>query len=65
MNLSFTLKNCLFLLVFFQGANALEIPTGYRLEHYRAPTPDSVEGAKTINTKELQALIAKTTPPPI
>ncbi|MEN9460690.1 MAG: hypothetical protein RIS84_710 [Pseudomonadota bacterium] len=65
MNLSFTLRKCLFLLVLFQGANALEIPTGYRLEHYRAPTPDSVEGAKTINTKELQALIAKTTPPPI
>lgn len=59
------LKYILLLLSFSQSLYAVEIPTSYRLEHYRAPTPNNVEGANTINTAQLQALLAQISPPPI
>lgn len=31
-------------------------PTGYRLDEYRAPTPATLAGAKTLTTKEAEAL---------
>lgn len=57
------LKYLCLLLLLSQYAAAIDIPKDYRQEHYRAPTPDSVDGAKTINTQELQTLLAKTPPP--
>ena len=32
-------------------------PAGYRLDHYRAPTPETVAGGKVIETDGLQALL--------
>lgn len=31
---------------------------GYRQAHYRSPTPSSIEGARTLDTSALQALLA-------
>ena len=33
-------------------------PDGYRLQHYRAPTPDTLPGATVLDSAALQALIA-------
>ncbi len=53
-------KTFLFFLSFYSlNLYAVEIPTGYRTEHYRAPTPASVPNATTVNTRELQALLAQ------
>ncbi|MEE2716413.1 MAG: PQQ-dependent catabolism-associated CXXCW motif protein [SAR324 cluster bacterium] len=35
---------------------------GYRIAHYRRPTPESVEGGTTVNTQQLQRLIAAERP---
>jgi len=31
-------------------------PAGYRMEEYKAPVPDTLEGAKIVSTKEAEAL---------
>ena len=36
---------------------------GYRQAHYRSPTPDGVDGARTVDTGDLQALLASTPRP--
>ena len=40
------------------SAQPVPVPDGYRMSDYRAPVPDSVPGATTIDTDKLQALIA-------
>ncbi len=40
-------------------AQTVPAPDGYRMSDYRAPVPDSVPGAITIDTEKLQALIAE------
>lgn len=42
--------------------SAVEIPDGYRLDHYRAPTPDSLPGATTLDTAAVQALLRQSRP---
>ncbi len=37
-------------------------PVGYRMSHYRAPTPASVPGARTLTTHALRALIEREKP---
>ncbi len=37
---------------------AVPVPEGYRQDEYRAPVPDTVPGAQTVHTAELQALLA-------
>ncbi|MEK0084494.1 PQQ-dependent catabolism-associated CXXCW motif protein [Benzoatithermus flavus] len=41
---------------------AVEIPDGYRLDHYRAPTPDRVPGAVTLDTAGIAALLERERP---
>lgn len=41
------------------GDTALFSAEGYRQTHYRSPTPDAVEGARTLDTTALQALLAR------
>ncbi|MFC3533925.1 PQQ-dependent catabolism-associated CXXCW motif protein [Vogesella facilis] len=39
-------------------AGPVALPDGYRLQHYRAPTPDVLPGATVLDTAALQALLA-------
>lgn len=39
-----------------------EMPSNYRMQHYRGATPDCVPNAITINTQELQTLLQQTKP---
>jgi PQQ-dependent catabolism-associated CXXCW motif protein len=41
---------------------AVTEPDGYRLDHYRAPVPETVRGAKVVHTAGLPALIASLHP---
>jgi len=41
---------------------AVNIPDNYRIQRYRAPTPQHVEGAITVNTAEVRQLINKGKP---
>ena len=34
----------------------VEEPAGYRMDEYKAPTPDTLQGAKVVATKEAEAL---------
>ncbi|CDF93593.1 MULTISPECIES: PQQ-dependent catabolism-associated CXXCW motif protein [unclassified Pseudomonas] len=38
-------------------------PQGYRIDRYRSPTPDAVEGARTVDTPALQQLLEQTPTP--
>ena len=42
------------------GQPALFNAEGYRQAHYRSPTPATVAGARTLNTAQLQQLLAQT-----
>lgn len=44
------------------AAEPVSIPEGYRLQHYRAPTPDILPGATVLDNRSLQALIAAQQP---
>lgn len=39
------------------AVQAVELPTGYRMERYRALTPDHVPNAETLDTAALQTLL--------
>lgn len=41
------------------SAETLFSADGYRIAHYRSPTPDRVEGGRTIDTAMLQRLLAQ------
>ena len=43
-------------------AEAVAVPDGYRLQHYRAPTPDTLPGATVLDTAALQTLLAASQP---
>ncbi|BAK78203.1 hypothetical protein NH8B_3450 [Pseudogulbenkiania sp. NH8B] len=40
------------------AAEPVPLPDGYRLQHYRAPTPAKLPGATVLDSQTLQALIA-------
>ncbi|WP_119461660.1 PQQ-dependent catabolism-associated CXXCW motif protein [Rhodospirillaceae bacterium SYSU D60014] len=40
------------------AAQAVPEPEGYRLDLYRAPTPDTIAGGTVVSTEKLQALLA-------
>jgi PQQ-dependent catabolism-associated CXXCW motif protein len=44
------------------AAAAVPIPDGYRLDHYRAPTPDRVPGGVTLDTAGVLALLERERP---
>ena len=37
-------------------AGGVEEPAGYRMEEYKAPVPDTLKGAKVVDTKQAEAL---------
>src|SRR5690349_10643914 len=37
-------------------AGGVEEPTGYRMDEYKAPVPETLKGAKVVGTKEAEAL---------
>jgi PQQ-dependent catabolism-associated CXXCW motif protein len=37
-------------------AGAVEEPAGYRMDEYRAPVPETLQGAKVVTTEEAEAL---------
>ena len=37
-------------------AGGVEEPVGYRMDEYKAPVPDTLQGAKVVDTKEAEAL---------
>jgi len=41
---------------------AVPEPEGYRMDHYRGPVPDTVQGATVVHTAALPALIAQRHP---
>jgi PQQ-dependent catabolism-associated CXXCW motif protein len=41
---------------------AVTEPDGYRMDHYRAPVPETVQGARVVHTADLPALIASRHP---
>ena len=41
------------------AAASVPEPAGYRMEDYRAPTPDSITGGTTVSTADLRALLAE------
>ncbi|WP_174875079.1 PQQ-dependent catabolism-associated CXXCW motif protein [Vogesella oryzae] len=43
-------------------AEAVALPDGYRLQHYRAPTPATLPGATVLDTAALQRLLATRQP---
>ncbi|GGO75589.1 rhodanese domain-containing protein [Marinobacterium nitratireducens] len=44
-------------------AGALFSPDGYRIDRYRSPTPDRVDGGRTVDTATLQTLLQQNPPP--
>jgi len=44
------------------AAAAVTEPDGYRMDHYRAPVPDTVHGAAVVHTAALPGLIAQRHP---
>ncbi|MGB0747848.1 MAG: PQQ-dependent catabolism-associated CXXCW motif protein [Magnetospiraceae bacterium] len=48
---------CLLTLV-GSGAGAVDMPDGYRLDHYRAATPQTVPGGTVVTLPEAQAMVA-------
>lgn len=43
-------------------AKAVAEPAGYRMDHFRAPTPETVAGGKAIDTAALQELVRTASP---
>lgn len=41
------------------GAGDVSEPSGYRLDHYRAPVPGSIAGGRVVHTRELEDLIKR------
>lgn len=58
---------CILMLVFalpVLASTSLFSSDGYRIDRYRSPTPDTVPGAETVTTRELQELL-QTSPRPV